>query len=104
MKFLKHPAIKVFGLSLLLAGPACKTATVSKADYPLKPVAMTDVKLSDRFWAPRQETDVSVTIAHEMKQTEDTGRIKNFELAAAALRGNNYRQSSLSLHDNYESP
>jgi len=87
MKLHHHPAIKVFGLALLLAGPACKTATVANSDYPLKPVAMTDVKLSDRFWAPRQETDVAVTIAHEMKQTEDTGRIKNFELAAVALRG-----------------
>lgn len=87
MKRFASPWLKVFGLALVLAAPACRTTTLAKSDYPLKPVAMTDVKLSDGFWAPRQATDIAVTIAHEMKQTEDTGRIRNFELAAAALRG-----------------
>jgi uncharacterized protein len=57
------------------------------SDYPLKPVPMTSVKLTDAFWAPRQATDVNVTIGHEIKEVEATGRIRNFELAAAALKG-----------------
>jgi DUF1680 family protein len=48
---------------------------------------MTSVKLTDAFWAPRQATDISVTIGHEIKEVEATGRIRNFELAAAALKG-----------------
>ncbi len=82
-------AIALLGLasSIIILIPACKTAAVAKPDYPVTPVSMTDVKFADRFWAPRQETDIAVTIAHEMKQTEITGRIKNFELAAAALHG-----------------
>jgi DUF1680 family protein len=87
MKAFDRPALKILGLALLLAVPACRTTTRLKTDYPLTPVDMTDVTLSDGFWAPRQATDVAVTIAHEMRQTEETGRIRNFELAAAALRG-----------------
>ena len=56
-------------------------------DYPIKDVAMTSVKLTDGFWAERQKTDVAVTIRHEMRESEQTGRIRNFETAAAALKG-----------------
>ena len=56
-------------------------------DYPIKDVPMTAVKFTDGFWAERQKTDIAVTIRHEMKESEETGRIKNFELAAAALKG-----------------
>jgi len=62
-------------------------ARTPKADYPVKPVSFTDVHLSDVFWAPRLETNRAVTIPHNLKQNETTGRVKNFELAAAALGG-----------------
>ncbi len=58
-----------------------------RPDYPIKDVPMTAVKFTDGFWAERQKTDIAVTIRHEMKESEQTGRIKNFELAAAALQG-----------------
>jgi DUF1680 family protein len=64
---------------------ACSTAP--KADYPAAPVPFTDVHLTDAFWAPRLETNRTVTIPHIFKQSEETGRVKNFELAAAALGG-----------------
>ena len=57
------------------------------ADYPIKDVPLTAVKFVGGFWGARQATDVAVTIAHEIKQCELTNRIKNFELAAAALKG-----------------
>ena len=47
----------------------------------------TDVHLTDAFWAPRLETNRTVTIPHIFKQSEETGRVKNFELAEAALAG-----------------
>lgn len=74
--------------------PACAFAALSvscartpKADYPVKPVPFTDVRLNDVFWAPRLETNRAVTIPHNLKQNETTGRNRNFELAAAALGG-----------------
>jgi DUF1680 family protein len=64
---------------------ACSTAP--KADYPAKPVPFTDVHLTDAFWAPRLETNRTVTIPHNFKQSEETGRVKNFDQAKAALGG-----------------
>jgi hypothetical protein len=68
-----------------LAAGACSTAP--KADYPAAPVPFTDVHLTDAFWAPRLETNRTVTIPHNFKKSEETGRVKNFELAEAALGG-----------------
>jgi DUF1680 family protein len=69
---------------LALAFAACSGG---KADYPAKPVPFTDVKLTDTFWAPRLETNRTVTIPHIFKQSDETGRVQNFELAADALHG-----------------
>jgi DUF1680 family protein len=67
--------------------PAGGAAFVPTPDYAVAAVPMTAVKLSGGFWGARQATDISVTIAHEMKECEETNRIKNFELAAEALKG-----------------
>jgi len=82
----KIAAVKLFILIVI----AVSTGTCSKApkaDYPAAPVPFTDVHLTDAFWAPRLETNRTVTIPHIFKQSEETGRVKNFELAEAALAG-----------------
>jgi DUF1680 family protein len=63
------------------------SAPLSGTDYPVKDVPQTAVRFSGGLWGARQQTDVAVTIAHEIKQCEITNRIKNFDLAAAALNG-----------------
>ena len=70
---------------MAISAGACSTAP--KADYPAKPVPFTDVHLTDAFWAPRLETNRTVTIPHIFKQSEETGRIKNFDQAKAVLGG-----------------
>jgi DUF1680 family protein len=76
------------GLILTLLPTLLVTCTqATKADYPAAPVPFTDVHLTDAFWAPRLETNRTVTIPHNFKQGEDTKRVKNFELAAAAQAG-----------------
>jgi DUF1680 family protein len=76
------------GLILTLLPTLLVTCTPApKADYPAKPVPFTDVHLTDAFWAPRLETNRTVTIPHNFKLGEDTKRVKNFELAAAAQAG-----------------
>ncbi|MDW7759884.1 MAG: glycoside hydrolase family 127 protein [Acidobacteriota bacterium] len=69
----------------LVVVPACGPKAAS--DYPHKPVSFTDVHFEDDFWAPRLETNRTVTIPHNFRQSEETGRIRNFELAAEALQG-----------------
>ncbi len=56
-------------------------------DYPVQPVAFTAVHVEDVFWAPRIETNRTVTIPFAFQKCEETGRVDNFVRAAAALRG-----------------
>ncbi|GAC1312548.1 MAG: glycoside hydrolase family 127 protein [Mucilaginibacter sp.] len=62
------------------------TATVAAAqnrDYPIQPVSLTKVRLDDHFWSPRIETNRTVIIPASFARCENTGRVKNFEMAAA---------------------
>ncbi|MGD0382813.1 MAG: beta-L-arabinofuranosidase domain-containing protein, partial [Thermoguttaceae bacterium] len=59
----------------------------ASGDYPIKPVPFTAVHLSDVFWAPRIEINRTVTIPFAFEQCEKSGRMDNFERAAAALKG-----------------
>jgi DUF1680 family protein/cyclophilin family peptidyl-prolyl cis-trans isomerase len=58
-----------------------------KPDYGLRPVPFSDVQFTDRFWAPRLETNRRVTIPAALQKCLETGRIRNFENAAAILAG-----------------
>ena len=70
---------------LLLSGFSCQRQT--RADYPYQPVTFTSVHFSDNFWLPRLETNRKVTIPFALDQCEETGRIKNFEIAGGAAEG-----------------
>lgn len=61
----------------------CGAAYAQTKDYPIKPVSFTDVKFSDKFWTSRIETNRTVTIPASFARCENTGRVKNFEMAAA---------------------
>jgi hypothetical protein len=63
------------------------TAQTPALDYPTAPVPITSVTFSDAFWAPRLETVRSVTIGAAFRQSEITGRIKNFEIAGGDASG-----------------
>jgi uncharacterized protein len=56
-------------------------------DYPARAVPFTEVDVADAFWAPRIETNRTVTIPFAFEQSEQTGRIDNFEIAAGAKAG-----------------
>lgn len=46
----------------------------------LEPVPFTDVTFQDSFWAPRIETNRTVTLSHIYRQLAETGRISAFDL------------------------
>jgi len=71
--------ISIFILSTLLSVNALAQAK----DYPFRGIPFNQVKLSDTFWTPRVETNRTVTIPSSFRKCEETGRIKNFELAAS---------------------
>jgi DUF1680 family protein len=82
----KHRSPIVFvSFALILFCLSC--GQKSKTDYPVKPVPFTDVQFNDNFWLPRMETNRSVTIPYAFEQCTETGRIKNFEIAAGMVEG-----------------
>ena len=56
-------------------------------DYPITPVAFTEVTFGDRFWLPRLTTNREVTIPYDFRKCEQTGRIDNFAKAAGLMDG-----------------
>ena len=70
---------------LLLSCFSCQRQ--SRVDYPYQPVTFTSVHFSDNFWLPRLETNRKVTIPFALDQCEETGRLKNFEIAGGAAEG-----------------
>ena len=56
-------------------------------DYPIQPVSFNRVHLNDAFWAPRIELNQELTIPYAFDQSEQTGRIKNFDVAAGKVEG-----------------
>ncbi|MDR3108630.1 MAG: glycoside hydrolase family 127 protein [Planctomycetaceae bacterium] len=65
--------------------------SISVADETLKlkfqAVPFTDVHFDDAFWSPRLKTNREISIPHNYKWCEDTGRFSNFDNAAKFLKG-----------------
>jgi len=75
---LKLPAI------CLSLATACSAAFAQPVPLRhLTPVPFNQVKITDKFWAPRCETNREVSIPHSLKMLEESGNISNLELAAA---------------------
>lgn len=66
---------------LLLGGSA-----LIAADYPCRPVPFTAVRVTGGFWAQKQEVNRTVTVPFALQQCEESGRLKNFDLAAEVMR------------------
>ena len=58
-----------------------------KKDYPIQPIPFTQVHMTDGFWYNRMEINRTVTIPYALKLLEETGRIKNFAIAAKKETG-----------------
>lgn len=58
----------------------------------LNAVPFTKVKISDKFWAPRCETNRKVSIPHNLAELEKAGNLNNFKLAVE------------NKHDSYKGP
>ncbi len=62
---------------------AAAVVFAQKKDYTIRAINFTAVKLSDNFWLPRLGINNDVTIPASFERCEKTGRVKNFEMAAA---------------------
>ncbi len=69
-------------LVLLLPVFAVTFVSAQQKDYAIRDVTFTQVHLSDNFWLPRIEINRTVTIPASFERCENTGRVKNFVMAA----------------------
>ena len=74
-------------LGFCLMNTSSDGQNVLPKDYPIQPVNFTNVKLTDRFWAPRIELNQKVTIPIALDQCYKTGRVENFRIAAKLTNG-----------------
>lgn len=70
-----------FAVLVSLAG-----VSLVAADYPFHPVPFTDVRLTGGFWGQKQEVNRTVTVPFALAQCEESGRLRNFDLAAEVMR------------------
>jgi uncharacterized protein len=80
--------LKQISSGFTLAILSCGTINAQKtkhADYPIQPVNFTHVHVHDQFWAPKLETNASITIPYVLQKCRENGRIDNFLKAAGKL-------------------
>jgi len=70
-----------------MAGRTKELKASTAGDYPIRPVPFTQVRFTDAFWAPRLETNRTVTIPYAFRMNEETGRVDNFRKAARLMSG-----------------
>lgn len=69
---------RILFITIFFAG----AAAAQQKDYSIKDINFTQVHLSDNFWLPRIEINRTVTIPASFERCENTGRVKNFVMAA----------------------
>lgn len=74
--------IVISALLLSLAGGGIYAQKAPAHGYPINPVPFTSVKVNDSFWGERLKASREVTIPLAFSKCEETGRYRNFELAA----------------------
>ena len=72
------------------------------SDYPIQPVAFTQVHLSDNFWAPKIRVNADVTIPYTLEQCQKTGRVDNFLQAAGLKQGDKLTEFTFDDTDIYK--
>lgn len=82
---MKLKAYMIFLLMICVLIPVC--AKKGQKDYPINPVAFTEVQITDDFWFPRMEINRKVTIPFAFEKSEETGRIDNFAKAGGLMHG-----------------
>jgi uncharacterized protein len=73
---------KIFTATILAFSFSLFTWAQQK-DYAIQAVNFTKVKLTDKFWLPRLKINHTSTIPASFERCDKTGRVKNFEMAAA---------------------
>ena len=97
MKLLLRPALLGIGLGIFFHCPA-----ENKSKQQIKQVSFTEVHFNDNFWAPRIETNRTISIPSAFKECEKNGRFDNFALAGGLIKGEHKGDFSFDDTDPYK--
>ncbi len=95
-------------LQIALVCAACAALSASGkaihtgADAPVREVPFTQVHFTDKFWAPRIETNRTVSIPSAFKECEKNGRFDNFAIAGKLMQGEHKGDFSFDDTDPYK--
>lgn len=98
----KHTLIWITGWIFTGALPASSQNVPLSRDYPIQPVAFTQVHVHDHFWAPKMKTNTDVTIPYTLEQCRVTGRVDNFLRAAGKLPADKFTEYTFDDTDIYK--
>jgi DUF1680 family protein len=59
---------------------------VAAVPYSFDPVSFTNVRITSGFWAARQDVNRRTTLPFALSQCEESGRLRNFDLAAEVMK------------------
>lgn len=97
MKF-KYLAALVLGAIAFSCSNQVAPPSEPLFDGAIEEVPFTSVNINDNFWAKRIEINKQHTIPHTFEQCELTGRVKNFQIAAGVIEGDEF-QTGLTFDD-----
>lgn len=95
-----HKIISIAVCSLFVT--FSETIGQDTGDYPIQPVAFTQVQVTDQFWAPKIRTNAEVTIPYTLEQCRKTGRIDNFLRAAGVIKDDKHTSFTFDDTDLYK--
>lgn len=74
-------------LTLILLFTCIPGFSQTESPYPIQPIEHDDLRFSEGFWLEQMETIHRETIPHALQMCRETGRIRNFEIAAGLTTG-----------------
>ncbi len=86
----------------LISFLSCTMNQGEQSTAPITAVPFTDVHVNDQFWAPRIETNRTVSIPSAFHQCEINGRFDNFALAGGLIKGEHQGDFSFDDTDPYK--
>lgn len=81
---------------------SCGPSEYVKPEAPIEEVPFTQVTITDNFWAPRIETNRTVSIPSAFHQCEINGRFDNFAIAGGLMEGEHRGDFSFDDTDPYK--
>ncbi len=97
------PIVHILGIFATAAAlGSCGPEVYLSPDAPVKEVPFTAVHFDDSFWAPRIETNRTVSIPSAFHECEVNGRFDNFAIAGGLMKGEHRGDFSFDDTDPYK--